>query len=102
MRIGLRQSLFERKVPGIEDRRYECRQGNQTVKHVLLNCRRYNKERQGFGTEESRKARQEGGSSLDIERILTEASSAKKAVTLVLGTATSLDENRKTITRIRG
>ena len=77
-KIGLRQFLFERRVPGIEYGRCECRQINQTVKHVLLNCRRYNKERRGFWTEQSRKA-QEGGRSLDIERILIEAPSAKKA-----------------------
>ena len=85
-KIGLRQFLFERKVPGIVDGRCECRQGNQTVEHVLLNCRRYNKERQGFWAEESRKARQEGGRNLDIERILTEAPSAKKAAIFMKNT----------------
>ena len=84
-KIGLRQFLFERKVPGIEDGRCECRQGNQTVKHVLLNCRRHNRDRQGLWAEESRKA-QQGGRRLDIERILTEAPSAKKAAIFMKNT----------------
>ncbi len=85
-KIGIRQFLYERKVPGIEDGRCECRQRNQTVKHVLLNCRRYNTERQGLWAEESRKAQQKGGRNLDIVRILTEATSAKKAAIFMKST----------------
>ncbi len=62
----------EQKLPGIEeDGRCGCKLGNQTVEHVLLNCRLYNKERQGSWAEESRKAPQEGGRSRDIELFIT-------------------------------
>ena len=57
-KIGLREFLFHRKVPGIGDGRCICRQGNQTVKHVLLECRLYNQMRRGLWTEESKKARE--------------------------------------------
>lgn len=40
-KIGLRGFLFQRNVPGIGDGRCICRQGNQTFKHVLLECRLY-------------------------------------------------------------
>ncbi len=78
-KIGLREFLFQRKVPGIGDGRCICRQGNQTVKHVLLECRLCNRMRRGLWTEESKKARKEGGRCLDLVRILTDGPCAKKA-----------------------
>ena len=71
-KIGLREFLFQRKVPGITDGRCTCRQGTQTVKHVLLECRLYNQMRRGLWIEESKKARKEGGRCLDLEHILTD------------------------------
>lgn len=38
-KIGLGQFFFEQKVFGIEDGRCEYKQGDQTVKYVLWNCR---------------------------------------------------------------
>lgn len=78
-KIGLREFLFHRKVPGIGNGRCICRQGKQTVKHVLLDCRLYNQMRRGLWTEESKKARKEGGRCLDLERILTDGPCAKRA-----------------------
>lgn len=68
-KIGLREFLFPRKVPGIEDGRCECRQGNQTVKHILLECRLLARQRLNLWIDEAKRARKEGGRSLDIGRI---------------------------------
>jgi hypothetical protein len=38
--IGLRDFLFRRKVPDILDPMCDCREGRQTVRHVLLICRK--------------------------------------------------------------
>lgn len=73
-KIGLREFLFQRKVPGIEDGRCECRQGNQNVKHILLECRNIARQRRNLWIDEAKKTRKEGGQSLDIERILTDGS----------------------------
>jgi len=50
MRTGkdrLRQFLFRWRVPEVESAERECRQGNQTVRHVLLACPavKYNREK---------------------------------------------------------
>ncbi len=81
-KIGLREFLFGRKVPGIEDGRCECRQGNQTVKHIFLECRLFARQRRDLWKKEAKEARNEGGRGLDIERILTDGPCAKKAATL--------------------
>lgn len=73
-----REFLFWRKVPGIEDGRCEFRQGNQTAKHVLLESRLYSRGRRDLWTEEAKKARKEGGRSLDIVLIITDGSCVKK------------------------
>ncbi len=39
-RIGLRDFLFRRRVPGILDPMCNCREGRQTEGHVLLTCRK--------------------------------------------------------------
>ena len=39
-KIGLRDFLFRRRVPDILDPMCECQEGRQTVRHVLLICRR--------------------------------------------------------------
>ena len=66
-------------MPGAEDGRCECRQGNQTVKHILLECRLLARQRRNLWTEEATRARKERGKNLDIERILTDGTCAKKA-----------------------
>ena len=39
-KIGLKDFLFRRKVPDILDPMCDCREGRQTVRHVLLICRK--------------------------------------------------------------
>jgi ribonuclease HI len=41
-KIGLRDFLFRRKVPDILDPMCDCQEGRQTVRHVLLVCRKLN------------------------------------------------------------
>lgn len=83
-KIKLREFLFHRKMPGIEDGRCKCRrQGNQTVKHIFLECRLFARQRRDLWTEEAKKARKEGGRSLVIERILTDGPCAKKAAIFI-------------------
>ena len=78
-KICLWEFLFHRKVPGIEDGRYKWRQENQTVEHILLECRFFARQRRNLWTEQAKRAQKEGGRSLDIERILTDGPCAKKA-----------------------
>jgi len=40
-KIGLKDFLFSRRVPGIPDARCDCQEGRQTVGHVLLSCRKF-------------------------------------------------------------
>ena len=47
-KIGLRQFLYNREVPGIDSPLYDCGGGHQTVKHVLFACRRYSAKRRGY------------------------------------------------------
>jgi ribonuclease HI len=51
-KIGLRLFLYRRGVPGIDTERCQCRQGPQTVEHVLFNCRKYSALRRGLWKEE--------------------------------------------------
>lgn len=72
--------LFHRRFLGIEDGRCECRQGNQTVKPILVECRQFARQRRNLWTEEAKRARKEGWK----EFVLSSASSrtvfcAKKA-----------------------
>ncbi len=82
-KIRLREFLFHRKVPGIEDGRCECRQGNQTVKHILLEFRLLACQRHNLWIDEAKRTRKEGGRSLDIERILTDGPCVKKAAMFI-------------------
>lgn len=50
-KIGLQDFLFNRRVPGITNANCPCREGRQTVSHILLRCRRFRQlRRQEFGT----------------------------------------------------
>ncbi|KAI3545670.1 zinc knuckle [Colletotrichum abscissum] len=50
-KIGLQDFLFNRRVPGITNANCPCREGRQTVSHILLRCRRFRQlRRQAFGT----------------------------------------------------
>jgi ribonuclease HI len=44
-KIGLRQFLYRRKVPGIENPKCPCGLNDESVSHVLLHCRRYEQTR---------------------------------------------------------
>ena len=39
-KIGLRDFLFRRKVPDVLDPMCTCQEGRQTVRHILLTCRK--------------------------------------------------------------
>ncbi|PPJ61058.1 hypothetical protein CBER1_07391 [Cercospora berteroae] len=39
-KVGLKDFLFNRNVPGVRDSLCHCREGRQTVRHVVLTCRR--------------------------------------------------------------
>lgn len=71
-KIGLRDYLFSRNVPGIQDRHCTCREGRQTVQHLLLTCR-YFKEirREIFGGIAGQ---------MSLRRILSERKLAIKAI----------------------
>lgn len=45
-KIGLKHFLFNRRVPGIMDDKCTCREGQQTVSHVLMQCRQFRQLRQ--------------------------------------------------------
>ncbi|KAI3534406.1 zinc knuckle [Colletotrichum abscissum] len=50
-KIGLQDFLFNRRVPGITNANCPCREGRQTVSHILLRCRRFRQlRRQEFRT----------------------------------------------------
>ncbi|EDN09159.1 predicted protein [Histoplasma mississippiense (nom. inval.)] len=78
-KIGLRQFLYERKVPEITDTLCECGGGNQTVRHVLLACPRFNNLR--TETWENGEGR---GERLDLKEILTTPKLAKKAARFMI------------------
>ena len=45
-KIGLNDFLFGRRVPDVTDANCPCREGRQTVSHVLLRCRKHRQLRQ--------------------------------------------------------
>ena len=54
-KIGLRKFLYERRVPGVEDKGCDlCRQGEQTVHHILSTCRKFRAERESTWKEEEK------------------------------------------------
>jgi ribonuclease HI len=76
-KIGLGEFLYGRRVPGFETPRCSCNQGNQTVQHVLLTCRRWAREREeAFGNLRHR----------NILRILGEPEPLLLAINMILDT----------------
>lgn len=74
-KIGLKDFLFWRNVPGIRDPMCPCREGRQTVRHVLLVCRKLHDLRQEiFGQDDER---------TDLRDILTKRKLANKAIQLI-------------------
>ena len=82
-KIGLRQFLYNRKVPGIDGPECGCGGGHQTVKHILFNCRKYSGRRREYWDQERRKA---AWGVLQLRTILTAPGSLKKAVTFMKDT----------------
>ena len=74
-KIGLKDFLFNRRVPGIADPRCECGERRQTVAHVLLHCKTHKSLRnQIFGTLAGRN---------NLRAILTKPQLATKAIQYV-------------------
>ncbi|KAJ6437592.1 hypothetical protein O9K51_09799 [Purpureocillium lavendulum] len=71
-KIGLNDFLFSRRVPDATDASCPCREGRQTVSHVLLRCRKYRQlRRQELGHLPGRH---------DLRGILSERKAAAKAI----------------------
>jgi hypothetical protein len=82
-KIGLRAFLHSRKAPGFEHEGgaiCECREGPQTVKHVILQCPLWNKER--------RQMQIDGGEALtrDVKSLLTHPKGVRLAVRFMVAT----------------
>ena len=74
-KIGLRDFLFSRNVPGIHDWNCVCREGRQTVQHLLLACRTFRDLRKEvFGRLPGR---------TDLRAILSKHKLATKAITFM-------------------
>jgi ribonuclease HI len=70
-KIGLKDFLWKRKVPGFDDPGCDCSEGRQTVDHILLRCRTYNDiRRRVFGR----------GGRIDLRAILNEPKLVTKAI----------------------
>ncbi|EEY23737.1 conserved hypothetical protein [Verticillium alfalfae VaMs.102] len=71
-KIGLRKFLFSRRVPDITDDACPCREGRQTVSHVLLRRRRFRQlRRQELGSIPGRN---------DLRALLNKRTAAAKAI----------------------
>ena len=72
-KIGLRQFLFLRKVPDVDDDKCECRRGSQTVRHILFSCPLYRElRRETWGGERTREQQ-------DLRKVLGAQALALKA-----------------------
>lgn len=56
-KIGLRNFLYERKVPWVRDARCWCRRGGETVRYVFTECTRFKEMKRTMWAREVRKAR---------------------------------------------
>ena len=75
-KIGLRDFLFRRWIPGVEDGRCKCKEGLQTVRHVLTKCREFGDERK---KEWGSKAREAGGEGVRLDDMLMKGVNAVRA-----------------------
>ena len=73
-KIGLKAFLYSRRIPGCPDSWCQCREGQQTVKHILLQCPLWRVER--------RRMQLDGGEALtrDISSLLTSYKGVRLAV----------------------
>jgi ribonuclease HI len=90
-KIGLRDFLWKRRVPGVDGPGCDCGEGRQTVDHILLRCRTYNDVRKRvFGR----------GGHIDLRAILNEPKLVTKAIrfmeqTHLLGQFRSCDTEQR-------
>ncbi len=90
-KIGLRDFLWKRRVPEVDDPGCDCGEGRQTVDHILLRCRTYNDvQRRVFGR----------GGHIDLRAILNESKLVTKAIrfmeqTRLLGQFRSCDAEQR-------
>ena len=75
-KIGLRQFLFDRKVPDVLDPSCECGRGNQMVQHVLFACENFRDLRRETWEGRNRRTR------MDLREILNTPHKARKAARL--------------------
>jgi ribonuclease HI len=74
-KIGLKDFLFNRRVPGVTSPRCECGERRQTVAHILLSCRTYrNLRNQVFGNLSGRN---------NLRTILSKPQLATKAIQFI-------------------
>ncbi|TXB97085.1 hypothetical protein FocTR4_00012225 [Fusarium oxysporum f. sp. cubense] len=91
-KIGLKDFLYNRKVPGISSNRCPCGSDRQTVAHVLLRCRQHRQLRdQELGRLRGRN---------NLRKLLSERKAAAKAIkfielTQILGQFQDRDLNRQ-------
>ncbi|TVY62404.1 hypothetical protein Focb16_v004328 [Fusarium oxysporum f. sp. cubense] len=91
-KIGLKDFLYNRKVPGISSNRCPCGSDRQTVAHVLLRCRQHRQLRdQELGRLRGRN---------NLRKLLNERKAAAKAIkfielTQILGQFQDRDLNRQ-------
>ncbi len=74
-KIGLRSFLYSRKI--VEDERCECGHSLQTVRHILMECRKFNRLRQDIWKEQGRK---EPFGVVEWKKMLTYPPYTKKAI----------------------
>ena len=54
-KIGLKSFLYNRRVPGVEEESCECGANKQTARHILHECRLFNRQRRECWAKERRK-----------------------------------------------
>ena len=74
-KIGVRSFLYSRKI--VESERCECGHTSQTVRHVLMECRKFSRLRQEIWKEEPRK---EPFGVVEWKKMLTHPPYTNKAV----------------------
>jgi hypothetical protein len=73
-KIRLRDFLWKRRVPEVDDPGCDCGEGRQTVNHILLRCRTYNDiRRRIFGR----------GRRIDLRAILNKPKSVIKGIRFI-------------------
>ena len=76
-KIGLRKFLYERRVPGVEDKECDlCGGGEQTVHHILSMCRKFRVERKDMWKKEEK---EHAWSNITTKSMLASPKYAKKA-----------------------